>query len=416
MCGIVGAMSSILSVPEKETFQGLLNIASFRGRDGSGVVLVGDTSKKKPTPAIRSLKSKLISGHLAYSAEVEALLSKGTTVAIGHARWPTKGGNDAKNLHPHRSDHIVGVHNGTMYDVCGQKIPDNASDSALFFQAIAEKGIEEAWKTSSGAACLVYIDEKEQTVNFIRNGQRPMMFRNYGWNKNISTLFWASESSMLDFVCSRTMASTNHWNTYLPADTVFVYPLDPDNPITPTKTIDLKKPVVSTYVTPYRHVTEGDWEDVDVPFRQGRFVGIDSHSRNNMDPVARADAARKRLAERVADMKTRRLAGGTAAGTSVPTFSTTGTALIPIETVFEKEVKRQLDLDDGIPDFLRRKTVPAGKKCCWCGDPAEVGSNITPVYGSDIGSEEFLCTDCVKNPDVLASGLVTGNERSTVVN
>jgi predicted glutamine amidotransferase len=457
MCGIVGAMSSILSDAEKDAFKSLLNIASFRGRDGSGVATVSDTPYRKATADVRTLKSKLISSWLAYSPELEELMKKPTAIAVGHARWPTKGGVDLKSVHPHRSKHIVGVHNGTMFDICGEKVGDKQSDSAMFFDAIAEKGIEEAWKTSYGAAALVFIDEEQQTINFIRNSGRPLHFRHYGWQKNTSTMYWASEPQMLDFVMPRHFHTQNHWGTYLPENILFTYPLDVKHSIRPLRTQKMEKPrVISPPTNPHISYDPADaawWElhgvdpseDVDVPFeRGGKFIkNVTPRHLNSVSEIAsRADLARRRMAERMAERKTEEAAesrhnppappfhmsgrdvskgtnnciGVDAAGNEV--FADTKGKNLPAirdQLAFPDMVTKKLrELNDDISD-IGRIEIFAGRKCCWCGTPACSGDKVTPIYGSDLGDKEFICVDCVRNPSVIDSGFLNNNPEPIIV-
>lgn len=233
MCGLAGVMTSSVSYQEANIFKDLLAIASLRGSQGSGAAVVQNAYLRGPS--IQVIKSKYISGALAYSDEFNELLHSRVSAIIGHARLPTKGGLDEDAVHPHRFGHIVGVHNGTMHRVAGQEVKDQ-SDSAMLFKAIAEVGIEEAIKESSGAYALVWADEKEQTLNFLKNTWRPLFFKNVGWGeRNINTLYWSSEKEMLDFIFARSYKGNNTWDTYLPNDTLFKYPLEPKHIIRPVE-------------------------------------------------------------------------------------------------------------------------------------------------------------------------------------
>lgn len=241
MCGLAGAMSSTLSKHETDIFKDLLNVASLRGSTGSGVAVL-QNSYLNPRK-IQVLKTKHISGALAYSSELDELLKPRVSAVIGHARLPTKGGLDEDAVHPHRFGHIVGVHNGTMHRVAGQDVKEK-SDSAMLFEAIAAVGIEEAIKESAGAYALVWVDEKEGTLNFLKNAWRPLYFKNIGWgDKNINTLYWSSEAEMLDFVVGRLHKGNNTWDTFLPNDTLFKYPLDVKHIIKP---VEVKRDVRPT--------------------------------------------------------------------------------------------------------------------------------------------------------------------------
>jgi len=436
MCGIVGAMSCVLSKNESDAFRDLLNVASLRGRDGSGVIIAAENPKRRfGPPDVRTLKSRLISGWLAYSEDLDKLLNQNVVIAVGHARWPTKGGNEVKAIHPHRSGHIVGVHNGTMWEVCDKKIEDGQSDSALLIKSIAEKGIEETWKTSSGAAAIVWIDEKEQTINFIRNSGRPLMFRNYGWQRNISTMFWASETEMLNFVLPRHFHGTNYWTTFLPENVHFAYPLEPENVIRPCRSEKIERPIVRTSAT---NIPYEEWwarnevdpnEDVIVPFKDIAPRFIHSETASQRTAQERAAAAKTRLAEKVDQARKERIEkekrlgigpvttqDGVETGEakrhspSAPPFHMHGragqSALFPDAVInlpdqSEHTARLQKILNDDIPDFgaSREFASLSGHRCCWCGDLAGAGDKVFPIYNTDMGAKEFLCVDCVRNPD-----------------
>ena len=259
-------MSSSLSNPELDIFRDLLNVASLRGSQGSGVAVVQNHHFKGPS--VHTLKTKYIAGALAYSPEFTALVQPRASAVIGHARLPTKGGLDEDAVHPHRFGHIVGVHNGTMHRVAGQEVKDQ-SDSAMLFKAISEVGVEEAIKESAGAYALVWTDEKEGTLNFLRNSWRPLYFKNVGWgDKNANTVFWSSETEMLDFIFKRSYKGNNAWDTFLPPDTLYKYPLDVKHVV---RAIEVKKDVRPTppKVTTYYPRGNGhgesaflrDWDD-----------------------------------------------------------------------------------------------------------------------------------------------------------
>jgi hypothetical protein len=217
--------------------------------DGSGVI-VSQTISTKKTPTIRSLRTTKIAGVLAYSDELSELLKPRCNAIIGHARWPTKGGVDIKAVHPHRFGHIIGVHNGTLYKVAGQDVPAGTSDSAMLFESFSKIGVEETMKDTRGAYALVWIDEQDQSINFLRNAERTLFFKNVGWNDNISTLFWSSEQEMLDFAFKRSYKGNNTWSTYLPIHKHFKYPLDVKHVIRPLSVTDVKpeEPKVSNWV------------------------------------------------------------------------------------------------------------------------------------------------------------------------
>lgn len=306
MCGLAGVISSHINGSEEGIFRDLFNVSSLRGFQGSGVMVYQKPSNLwKGTGNVRTIRSRYVSGALAYSDELDELLKPSCSIIAGHARWPTKGGTEDSAIHPHRHGHIIGEHNGTLWQVAGQSVKDNESDSSLLFQAISEVGIKEAIKETRGAYALVWIDEKEETLNFLRNSQRTLFFKNVGYNKNIQTLYWASEAPMLDFIFQRTYRGTNTWDTYLPTDVLIKYPLKPNHRILPVEVVREVAPVPFAVETrrPYgpqggsagtvRDRWQGRLADADLQFdpqtnrmrpaRHGRF--LDGPDGENVIPL-----------------------------------------------------------------------------------------------------------------------------------
>jgi hypothetical protein len=395
MCGLSGAMSSSLSQQEGNIFRHLFNVSSLRGFQGSGVI-VSQKDHLKASPHIRSIRTKRIAGSLAYSEALDELLKPRHNILVGHARWPTKGGIDIKAVHPHRAGHIIGVHNGTMYKVNGEAVKDR-SDSEMLFQSFAENGVIETIKKSDGAYALVWIDEKDQTINFLRNGMRTLFFKNVGWNEKVSTLYWSSEREMLNFVFAREFAKSNTWDTYLPVDTWYKYPLDVKYHIQPVEVVKDVKPEPKVYPVGehrgrghgagrYQYNPAVDFDPEELPWIGGQNVlqlPAPSMSKNKQKRVLKAqereEAARLRRLEQF------RRVNAKALGTEGEDISA---------------AMSQANLDSDLPDLVVREAFGIeGHECAWCGGIASAGDTVYPV-GGDAGTfKEFLCDDCSKNND-----------------
>ena len=120
---------------------------------------------------------------------------------VGHNRWATKGASDLdENAHPFKEGAVTLVHNGSLR---GQwRLPDHeqfAVDSNNIAHAINEIGIDETVSKLQGAFVLVWHDQRDQTLNFIRNDERPL----YLAKLSTGTWFWASEKDMLLWILNR---------------------------------------------------------------------------------------------------------------------------------------------------------------------------------------------------------------------
>ena len=198
MCGLVGVAGDIRG-PEKKMFRDLLIFNQVRGFDSAGVVIVPTvvTPKQDPFTIVKDVgpaqnlwefdKDKIFDyrGGILQSAKV----------LIGHNRAATLGKVNVDNAHPFEFGHIAGAHNGSLNLWCDLEDADKFDvDSKAIFRDIEVNGIDNTWKSFYGAAALSFWDEKAQTLNFIRNDQRPLYF---AWSKDKKTLFWASEWEMI---------------------------------------------------------------------------------------------------------------------------------------------------------------------------------------------------------------------------
>ena len=101
MCGIVGYVGAQQASP---LLMDSLKRLEYRGYDSAGIA----TLHQKNITVWRS------SGKLANLQNVIAGSPMPGTVGIGHTRWATHGEPTEANAHPHRSGHLVLVHNGII--------------------------------------------------------------------------------------------------------------------------------------------------------------------------------------------------------------------------------------------------------------------------------------------------------------
>lgn len=203
MCGIVGIASGTLSLKEVGMFDDLMIVSNLRGRQGSGIITIGKEAGGKDLH-LHNIKV-LGSGVQAISSSEYRKRAYGGTpsVLVGHTRWPTKGGTDINAVHPHVFDKVVGVHNGTLQRVAQSYVTQNESDSSLFYQSVNDLGIEEALAQAKGAYALVFVDTENQTLNFIRNHERPLYIAKIRWGMFGKTAMWASEADFLSLILRR---------------------------------------------------------------------------------------------------------------------------------------------------------------------------------------------------------------------
>lgn len=96
----------------RQIFTTNLVLNEERGRHASGVALIRRDGSyqlyKRPIPATRFVNTP------GYYKLLDSL-DRETTCILGHTRWPTKGSERlATNNHPILTDHVIGIHNGTI--------------------------------------------------------------------------------------------------------------------------------------------------------------------------------------------------------------------------------------------------------------------------------------------------------------
>lgn len=195
MCGIVGMAGECSTKNHDDAFRQLLQVDMLRGRDSTGLATVGTDG------SVSVLKEVGDAFNLSDSRRFDPLVQKRRRAIIGHNRYATIGGIYRKTAHPFDFDTLVGVHNGTL--TCKHRLFEGNNfqvDSEALYHHIEQKGLKNALSELDGAWALVWWDKIEQTINFLRNKERPL-FLSYG--KAGAAVFWASEAWMLDGILSR---------------------------------------------------------------------------------------------------------------------------------------------------------------------------------------------------------------------
>ena len=168
MCGIVLVYGKPLSYTRK-ALELLLYMDVKRGRDSTGVVHVSSDCKAGYTKSLGTPEQ------LFDTKEYQEMMKEDAVCLIGHNRAATIGHVSTANAHPFNSGKIWGVHNGTLRTRMSGKHA-LGTDSEGLFEYINEKGIAQTWKEMNGAATLAYWDEEDNSLNLIRNKERPFFF------------------------------------------------------------------------------------------------------------------------------------------------------------------------------------------------------------------------------------------------
>lgn len=234
MCGIVGIMAGNVTGQHARMkyFEQALYADALRGWDSTGIFAV---SRNKDVDIFKR----------AVTATDFMTMAPYDTVAkrthqhqflIGHNRKATKGGISHNNAHPFDFGNVVMVHNGTLDN--HKTLPDGNSfivDSEALAHSINEIGPIETFEQVEGAFAVVWYDYAKDTLNLIRNEERPLC---YAYVENGVLL--ASEKFMLIWLANRNSIELKEVFDLPPGVMVSFKSSDIHNPV--KTTIDIKEP------------------------------------------------------------------------------------------------------------------------------------------------------------------------------
>ena len=205
MCGIIGYIngSAHASTYDKRKFvEQALIIDTLRGDDGTGLFTVDNNGGSK------LLKDTIDGYAFVTSEEFTKTFPIGDwgdyRFAVGHNRSATIGGISTDATHTFREGPITLVHNGTLHDTTRLKASQNAlnahNDSHTICHNLAISTPEEVIGSLFGAFALVWHDSRDDSLNIVRNSQRPLHIAKA---RTHNTLFFASEGEMLYWLDAR---------------------------------------------------------------------------------------------------------------------------------------------------------------------------------------------------------------------
>lgn len=178
MCGIVGYVGKRPAVDI--LVQGLKRL-EYRGYDSAGVAyfIGGQAVVQKSEGKLENVEKLLQSIGTSHTQ---------ATCGIGHTRWATHGKPTTQNAHPHRTGHVLLVHNGIIenYQEIKKQLmsrghkPLSETDSELFGFLVMEEmdrglnlvdAVRKSFQLLQGQCSVVVMSEREpSTIVGVRNG------------------------------------------------------------------------------------------------------------------------------------------------------------------------------------------------------------------------------------------------------
>lgn len=256
MCGIFGVFSSLkngFSQKQMDVLGQNIIINQFRGTDSTGMFLI-DRQDKSHMLKVLGGASALFSNDA--WEDFKQKISFQAKAVVGHGRSATRGTVKLENAHPFAKSFPSGevlklVHNGTLD--YGQDLPDFNKfdvDSEWIAEMLVRYGPEEALSQIRGAMALVWWNEKDKTINFFRNSERPLHFGTFegGGDK---TLIINSEAPAVRYLAARNgLKTTKKEDVYYFSEYTH-YSLDANDLFGDWKAVTkIEKPKVKVYSAP----------------------------------------------------------------------------------------------------------------------------------------------------------------------
>ncbi len=217
MCGIVGYIRTHNQIFEKAS-RGFLKYAlildTLRGPDSTGVITVENKFTVK--------RAKATGPGLTFVSDPRFDEISNGWCTIGHNRAATIGKVTPQNAHPFKFGKVSLVHNGTVRDDGVGLVGFDAKlevDSMIIARSLSMVKPSEAKSVLEGIDgdyCLVWVDERDRSINMARNRGRPM---HLGMNHNRNLMFFMSDGDHLEVLTKAFRNTTASMST--------IYEIDP---------------------------------------------------------------------------------------------------------------------------------------------------------------------------------------------
>jgi len=271
MCGIVGFVSgtptAVAYYKRQKFLRQALFLDTLRGKDATGIFY--HTFKEMEEGSTESaywLKNAVPAPEFLDCKEFNELSTKmgDWAFCVGHNRAATKGAKGkVDNAHPFQENDITLVHNGTLtssYDLPGggmHKLGVEV-DSHAICHNLATHTADEVIKNMSGAFALVWHDARDQSLNFIRNAERPLYLGECPYD---NTIYFMSELKMLQLLDDRLTLGIKQYYTLAPGILLTIWPGQEKAPVLRKLELYSKPAYNPPHYSGYRTYPSYDWAE-----------------------------------------------------------------------------------------------------------------------------------------------------------
>jgi len=207
MCGLVGIIGDVNSVASRKMFTTMLFLDTLRGEDSTGVYAINYKDNE-----VNILKDALQAPDFIQEKPYEDMMrvSNRYSALIGHNRAATVGVVNKRNAHPFEHGDITMVHNGTLRNEhMLDTYKDFYVDSEMLCGDFNKNGMKNTIMKVNGAFALIWHDKSDNTVNILRNSERPLSYAVFQAQSSANVLIGspflavASEPWMMTVAASR---------------------------------------------------------------------------------------------------------------------------------------------------------------------------------------------------------------------
>lgn len=211
MCGLVGLAVNNVTKPDIKAMEHLIYLDTIRGWDSTGVAMISRPASRKQVDHVFAHKRAVTGMEFLLTRVWDKMASTAIThgrVLMGHNRAATAGAVCDMNAHPFQHGDITLMHNGTLHagshrNIAGHKNAFNVDSEAICWalsKCDTYDDMDDVIKDLRGAFALVFHDKEDDTLNFIRNGERPLCYTTI--RSNIKPydrrgIMWASEPEFI---------------------------------------------------------------------------------------------------------------------------------------------------------------------------------------------------------------------------